>query len=185
MKRRVLAGFAALLLAAASAQAADPTAAITTAGITFEEYSSPMPVGQGQVDTSKLFFIDELTGPLGKAWYIFFDPQGPGDVVATVTFESAITGVFIIRADLDASNALYGNPGINYGTSLLIGLEARSDAISWVGNVLTIDWHAIDPGDHVRVFTEPVTQVPEPEIYALMTAGLLGVGFITRRRRRA
>ena len=183
MKTRLVAAFAALFLAAASAQAADPTAVISTPGITFEEYSSPTPVGQGLVDTSKLFFIDELTGPLGKAWYVFFDPQGPGDIAATITFASAITGVFITRADLDGSNAVYGNPGINYGSSLLIGLETRTDAISWVGNVLTINWHAIDPGDHIRVFTE-VTQVPEPETYALMMAGLIGIGFVARRRRR-
>jgi hypothetical protein len=183
MKTRFAIAFAALCLGTASVQAADPTAVITTAGITFEEYSSPTPVGQGQVDTSTLFFIDEKTGPLGKAWYIFFDPQGPGDIVATITFEAAITGVFITKADLDGSNATYGAPGINYGTSTLIGLEARTDAISWSGNVLTIDWKAIDPGDHIRVFTQ-VTQVPEPETYALMTAGLIAVGFIARRRRR-
>jgi len=124
---------------------------------------------------------DELTGVLGKAWYVFFDPKGPGDIAATITFASVITGVFITKAALDGSNATYGAPGINYGTSLLIGLESNTDSLSIVGNVLTIRWHAIDPGDHIRVFTQATT-VPEAETYALFMAGLLAVGFIARRR---
>ena len=181
MKSRLAAACAAFCVAI-SAQAADPTAVIATPGVSFAEYSSATPVGQGQVDSSTLYFIDELVGPLGKAWYIFFDPQGPGDITATITFDSAITGVFTTKASLDGSNATYGAPAINYGTSNLIGLEARTDTFSFVGNVLTIDWRAIDPGDHIRVFTQ-VTAVPEPETYALLMAGLLAVGFITRRRR--
>ena len=182
MISRLAAGFAALFFATA-AQAADPTAIIATPGVSFAEYSSPTPVGQGQVDTNTLFFIDEKIDALGKAWYIFFDPPGPGDISATVTFDANITGVFSTKADLDGSNATYGAAGINYGTSVFIGLEAISDAFTVVGNVLTIDWHAVDPGDHIRVFTQ-VTIVPEPETYALFMAGLLAVGFIARRRPR-
>ncbi|MBC8056322.1 MAG: PEP-CTERM sorting domain-containing protein [Rhizobiales bacterium] len=167
---------------AASVQAADPTAAIATPGVSFAEYSSPTPVGQGQVDSDTLFFIDELTGVLGKSWYIFFDPQGPGDISATLTFDSAITGVFSTKAALDGSNATYGAPGINYGTSTLIGLEA-TDSFSFLGNVLTIDWRAIDPGDHIRVFTA-LPPIPEPETYVLLMAGLAAVGFIAKRRPR-
>jgi hypothetical protein len=166
---------------AASVQAADPTAVITTPGVTFAEYSSPTPVGQGQVDSDNLYFIDELTGPLGKAWYIFFDPEGAGPVSATLTFDSTITGVFSTKATLDGSNATYGAPGINYGTSFFIGLESQ-DTFSFAGNVLTIDWRAIDPGDHIRVFTSPI---PESETYVLFMAGLLAVGFVGRRRSRA
>ena len=182
MKTRLAAAFGAVCLAA-GAHAADPTATIATPGISFAEYSSPTPVGQGLVDRNTLYFIDELTGPLGKAWYIFFDPRGPGPVSATLTFDAAITGVFITKAALDGSNATYGAPGINYGTSQLIGLESNTDSLSFVGNVLTIDWRAVDPGDHIRVFTQ-TSAVPEPETYALFMAGLLAVGFIARRRTR-
>ena len=174
--------FAALCLATA-AQAADPTVDSLTPGLSFAEYSSPTPVGQGQVDSDTLYFIDELVGALGKAWYIFFDPAGTKDIFANITFDAPITGVFFSKADLDGSNATYGAPGINYGTSLLVGLEPR-DLFSIVGNVLTIDWRASDPGDHIRVFTQ-ATPVPEPETYALFLAGLLAVGFIARRRARS
>ena len=182
MKCRLVAAFAALCLAG-TAQAADPVAGPLPPGITFAEYSSPTPVGQGQVDTDTLFFIDELTGPLGKAWYIFFDPEEARALSTTVTFDAPISAVFSTKADLDGSNATYGAPGINYGTSFFIGLEGR-DTFSVAGNVLTIDWLAIDPGDQVRVFTR-VTEVPEPETYALLTAGLFAVGFMSRRRPRA
>jgi hypothetical protein len=180
MKTRFAAALAALCLATA-AQAADPIAVIATPGVSFAEYSGVAPVGQGQVDTSTLYFIDELTGALGKAWYVFFDPQDTGDVAATITFDTAITGVFSNKAALDGSNATYGAPGITYGTSLLIGLEAVTDTFSFVGNVLTINWRASDPGDHIRVFTQTAV-VPEPATYALFIAGLMAVGFIARRR---
>ena len=183
MKFRLAATLASLCMAATPALAADPTVDSLTPGITFAEYSSPTPVGQGQVDQNTLYFIDELIGPLGKAWYIFFDPENAASIFANITFDAPITGVFFQKTDLDGSNATYGAPGINYGTSLLIGLEPR-DLFTVSGNVLTIDWRAIDPGDHVRVFTQ-VTQVPEPETYALMMAGLVAVGFIARRRRGA
>ena len=182
MISRLAAGFTALCLAAA-AQAADPTVDSLTPGVSFAEYSSVTPVGQGQVDSNTLFFIDELTGPLGKAWYVFYDPADARNVFANITFDAPITGVFSTRSALDGSNATYGAPGINYGTSFFIGLEDRTDAFTVVGNVLTIDWRAVDPGDHIRVFTQ-VTVVPEPETYALFMAGLLAVGFITRRRPR-
>ena len=34
---------------------------------------------------------------------------------------------------VDGSNATYGAPGINHGTSLLIGLESNTDSLSIVG----------------------------------------------------
>ncbi len=46
--------------------------------------------------------------------------------------------------------------------------------------MLTLDWNASNPGDHIRV----LTAVPEPGTYALMAAGLLAVAGIARRRSR-
>ena len=186
MKTRLAAAVAAFCLAAPFAQAADPTVDSLTAGVTFEEYTSPTPVGQGLVDKNTLFFIDEQIGPLGKSWYIFFDPADTVDVFANITFDGPILSVISTKSGLDSTNATYGAAGITYGTSLLIGLEPpfKGDTFSIFGNVLTISWRSSDPGDHIRVFTQ-VTQVPEPETYALMMAGLVTVGFIARRRRRA
>jgi hypothetical protein len=141
--------------------AADPTVANLTPGLSFAEYSSPTPVGQGQVDSDTLYFIDELVGALGKAWYIFFDPAGGKDIFANITFDAPITGVFSTKANLDGSNATYGAPGINYGTSHSDRARAEGPASPFVGNVLTIDWRAIDPGDHIRVFTQ-ATRCPSP-----------------------
>ena len=182
MKIRLAAALAALCMAT-SVQAADPVAGSLTPGLSFAEYSSSTPTGQGQVDTDTLYFIDELTGVLGKSWFIFFDPNRTEDVFATLTFDGAITSIISTKAGLDGSNATYGAPGINYGTSLLIGLEPMAgDSFSFAGNVLTIDWHSSDPGDHIRVFT--ALPVPEPETYVLFMAGLLAVGFVGRRRAR-
>ena len=182
MKSRLAAGFAALCLASA-AQGADPTVDSITPGLSFLEYSSPTPVGAGSVNIDALFFIDELVGPAGKSWYVFFDPDAARQVLAEIRFDSTITAIITSRPLLNGTNATYGAPGITYGTSLLIGLEA-SDLVSFAGDVLTIDWRAgvVDPGDHIRVFTH-ATAVPEPETYALLMGGLAALGFIARRRR--
>ena len=179
MKNRLAAVFAALCIAG-TAHAADPIPGSLTPGLSFAEYASSTPTGQGEVDSDTLYFIDELTGVLGKSWFVFFDPNRGADVFATLTFDAPITGVFSTKALLDGSNATYGAPGINYGTSFFIGLEPM-DAFSFAGNVLTIDWRAVDPGDHIRVFTA-LPAVPEPETYVLFMAGLATVGFRARRR---
>jgi PEP-CTERM motif len=178
--KNLLAAVFATLCFAGTAQAADPVVGTLSPGLSFAEYSSSTTTGEGLVDIDTLYFIDELTGLLGKSWFIFFDPNGGKDIFTTITFDAPITGVFTTQEQLDGSNATYGAPGINYGTSFLIGLEPM-DAFSIVGNVLTINWHAVDPGDHIRVFT---TAVPEPETYVLIMAGLLAVGFVGRRRSR-
>ena len=183
MKNHLAAFFAAFFIVG-TAQAADPVVgSLTPASLSFAEYSGATPTGEGQIDSDTLYFIDELTGALGKSWFIFFDPNRGSDIFATLTFDGAITAVYTTKAQLDGTNATYGAPGINYGSSLFIGLEAM-DAFSFAGNVLTIDWRAVDPGDHIRVFTM-LAPVPEPETYVLFAAGLLAVGFIGRRRRRA
>ncbi|MBS0447951.1 MAG: PEP-CTERM sorting domain-containing protein [Proteobacteria bacterium] len=182
MNIRVITAIAAAALAT-SAYAADPVGVVSTPGISFGEYTGSMPVGVGQVETDELFYIDEQTGPLGKSWYIFFDPQGGKTVNATITFDAPITGVFSTKTDLDASNATYGATGITYGTSRYIGLESPTDWFAYTpgSNQMTIHFTALDPGDDIRVFTSPV---PEPGTYALMAAGLAAFGALKLRRSR-
>jgi hypothetical protein len=166
MKIQLAAAFATAVLAS-GAYAADPIGVVSTPGISFGEYTGTTPVGEGKVDINELFFIDEQTGPLGKSWYIFFDPKGLKTVDATITFDGAITGA----------------PGITYGTSKYIGPEARTDWFAYIpgSNQMTIHFEALDPGDDIRVFTSPV---PEPATYAMMALGLVGFGALKLRQRR-
>jgi PEP-CTERM motif len=182
VKNHLAAVFAALFIAG-TAQAADPVVGgLTPATLSFAEYTGSTTTGEGLINSNTLYYIDEMTGALGKSWFIFFEPTNTTDMTATITFDGPITGVYTTKANLDATNVPYGAPGIDYGSSIFIGLEPM-DAFSFVGNVLTIDWHSGDPGDHIRVFTA-VPAVPEPETYVLFMAGLLAVGFIGRRRSR-
>jgi hypothetical protein len=167
-------------LLAGTVQAADPTASFVTSGFTFTEFTGTTVLGEGNLDDSSvLYWVDEKTGPNGKSWYLVFDPMGLQSVVATVSFDSPISGVFFTQPELDGSNAVYGADGINYGTHPQIGLENNS-SLTIVGNQITLRWTANDPGDHIRVFTQAV---PEPSTYALMAGGLLAVAWLARRRR--
>ena len=178
-----------LALCAGAAQAAPPAASGLTAGYSFQQYSGAAPVGNGQVDTSStLFYIDEQTVAGVKSWYIFFDPAHAQPVTVTLTFDTPIVNVIDTKQGLDGSNATYGidvdgdSVFNDYTTSLLIAPE-RGDSTLWTagGFTVTLDWNAVDPGDHIRVLT--ATPVPEPETYALLLAGLGMTAFMARRRK--
>jgi PEP-CTERM motif len=174
-------------LAAGTASAADPTVVDITPGFSFAEYGAAAAVGHGEIDVaSTLFYIDEQAADGWKSWYVFFDPASVQRVGATLHFDQPIHAVLTSKADLDATNALYGVDvdgdalWDDYATHRFVGLERRN-AISWSpgGHDLVIDWTALDPGDHIRV----LVAVPEPSNYALFAAGLLGLVITLRRRR--
>ncbi len=175
-------------LAASVSAAAPPTVVDIDPGYSFVEYSDSVAVGRGDVNiASTLFYIDEGAADGWKSWYLFFDPGVVQDLGATLHFDQPIHAVLTTRAELGATNVDYGADSITYATSRFMGLESCPiervfcDAVSWVagGHDLTLDWTALDPGDHIRV----LVAVPEPSNYALFAAGLLGLGIALRRRR--
>ena len=77
-----------------------------------------------------------------------------------------------------AGDVLYGVSAVSYGSQSAMGLEV-SDVATFANNVLTFDFPASDPGDHIRV----LTRVPEPSSLALLALGLSAMGVASRRRR--
>jgi PEP-CTERM motif len=182
MTRRAVSLAAGVVFAATAipAHALDPTATVKINGATgsFMEYAGSDPVGVGEVDTNKLFFIDEKTVDGVKSWYVFFDPKCKAAVYAEITFSNAITGLITTTKGLYDTNSVYGISGVDYESVKYTGLEKR-DYATYSGNTLKIHWKAGDPGDHIRV----MTAVPEPQTYALLLAGLGAMTLVARRRK--
>lgn len=175
---------AALLLAAPLA--AQPTASLPS-GFTFVDWLSTgrtQTVGIGTVDTRNIvYFVKERQVGSLQSWYLFFDPSSTQSVRGSITFDNAIDQLITTTSALQSSEATWGlASGITYGYVTATGLEAAQDDASFAGNVLSFDFTASDPGDHIRVITlaaDPA-QVPEPSTLALLA---LGAMLVSARRR--
>jgi hypothetical protein len=183
MRRSLSLATLALTLAAAPI-AAQPTA--TLSGLnTFADWLTVnnVAVGGGLVDdNSTVYWLKEKEIGGLQSWLIFFDPAATQSVSGSIVFGSTIQGIFTSTADVTVTSATYQlTPTVSYVTHPNTGLETN-DTASFAGNVLTIDFSASDPGDHVRVLT---TTVPEPSTYALIAAGLAALAAVARRRRSA
>ncbi len=137
-------------------------------------------VGNGAVDDDfVVYYLKEKQIGTLQSWLIFFDPSTPQGVMGTITFGESINTVFTSTADVNNTSVAYRLGSVTYANNALTGLES-GDAATFASNVLTIDWNASDPGDHVRVLTNVV---PEPSTYALMALGLAAMGVASRKRR--
>jgi len=116
--------------------------------------------------------------------YIFFDPSVNSSVVGDVTFDSDIVAVITTRNNLIASDALV-NLTANYLSPSLRGLESNDGVSITAPRTISVDFFAKSPGDYIRVLTQfsPTAALPEPGALAIIGVGLLGVGFLRRRRR--
>ncbi|MEO8124720.1 MAG: hypothetical protein ABI633_11785, partial [Burkholderiales bacterium] len=160
---------AAFGLAALSSYAADPTATLDR---TFAEYTGAGPIGNNNLNSDEFYWMFESTGTYGgqavNSWFLIWDPTF-ARVKGSVTFDAPILFMHDDQAELIAT-AAFEKPGVSYDYSnRFVGLEWLNKAnTSVTGSTLTLAWNASNPGDHVRI----MTAVPEPQTYALMTAGL-------------
>lgn len=179
----------ALAALAWTAQAA-PVAVTLPGPFTLTEYSGMAPVNAGQLDGDRVLWTVREQGHDGlQSWYLFYDPLNPGRVRATLDFGAPIVAVYSTTAELAATQAAWSvdidGDGLfnDYAYRQLMGLESV-DLISWTvgSSLLTIDWRADDPGDHVRVLVQGHS-VPEPASAALALLALGAATAAARRRR--
>lgn len=183
MKTKLISALAlAAAVVSAPAFAAAPMASLDRS---FVEYTGEGPIGNNNINNNKNFYwMFESSGTyLGQAvnsWFLFYDPKKTREVSGTVTFDQPILFLFDDRAELKAT-ASFGKPGVTYDYSRrTVGLEKDDkEDTSFAGNILSLEWTAGNPGDHVRV----MTAVPEASTYALLAMGLVGICFFLRRRR--
>ena len=207
-------GTAALLLAAAAAQATI-TGGATSVGGGFQKLSLPLAnpfgppnsVGDDNFQSSKLLGFDEsqnivLTAPLVvdavpsgsttlptgstvASHYIFFDPLQNGEIDGIVNFDSKIVALIFSSALLADSDFL-ASTGVNYLNPTARGLEPGDSVVFTGPNQIRLHAFASSPGDYVRVLTEfSPGAVPEAATWAMFVLGGAALSLSAARRLRA
>ena len=100
--------------------------------------------------------------------------SNPSTTSGTLTFDSARLGFFVIGLKSSTNFSLYEFNGGSLGISS-IKFDTFGVGVNKNGKSQDLS--------HAALYA--VTVVPEPESYALMLAGLAGIGFVARRRHNA
>lgn len=107
----------------------------------------------------------------------------PGGTSGVLTFDNALQGYFVLGLkssngfSLYLLNATSLSGSVNFSTAGVTG-QGLSHATLYSGGV-----GVTCVGTNAQCVT--ITTTPEPSTYALMGAGLLTIGFVSRRRRQA
>jgi hypothetical protein len=126
--------------------------------------------GNSIINAAEWISTFSFSGPVSGAAFNFVTTGG--DVTFTAFLGAAEVEYFIASTGDIASNNFYGFTGISFDR-----IHIDTTSVEGVSYIL----------DNLQVASSfdgsPVTQVPEPESYAMFMAGLALMGFIARRRK--